>query len=112
MPAPVTFILVGERLVTVRYHEPRAFQQLSASGPSGSTSAAPTASSVLMALLEAIVERLADILEAVGRDIEALSREIFRRGAGREDRAQDYRGVLQGVGRQGDVVSHVLATAW
>ena len=35
-----------------------------------------------MALLEAIVERLADILEAVGREIEVLSREIFRRGAG------------------------------
>ncbi|HRO10753.1 CorA family divalent cation transporter, partial [Amaricoccus sp.] len=109
VPVPVTFILVGGRLVTVRYDETRAFQsfperaeRLDLGCSDGRT--------VLLALLEAIVERLADILEAVTRDVEALSREIFRRGTGPEDRAQDYRGVLQGVGRQGDVVSHVLAS--
>ena len=106
---PVTFVLVGKRLVTVRYDETRAFTSFPERAERldlGCTDGR----SVLMALLEAIVERLADILEAAARDIEALSREIFRRGAGREDRAQDYRGVLQGVGRQGDVVSHVLAS--
>ena len=106
---PVTFVLVGKRLVTVRYDETRAFTSFPERAERldlGCTDGR----SVLMALLEAIVERLADILEAVARDVEALSREIFRRGAGREDRAQDYRGVLQGVGRQGDVVSHVLAS--
>ena len=106
---PVTFVLVGKRLVTVRYDETRAFKSFPERAERldlGCTDGR----SVLMALLEAIVERLADILEAVARDVEALSREIFRRGTGREDRAQDYRGVLQGVGRQGDVVSHVLAS--
>ena len=42
VPAPVTFILVGKRLVTVRYDEPRAFETFP-SGPSGSSSAASTA---------------------------------------------------------------------
>jgi magnesium transporter len=106
---PVTFILTGGRLVTVRYDTTRAFEsfpqraeRLDLGCSSGET--------VLLALLEAIVERLADILEAVGRDIEGLSRDIFRRGAAREGRSQDYRGVLQGVGSQGDVVSHALAS--
>jgi magnesium transporter len=109
VPAPVTFILVGRRLVTVRYDEARAFQSFPDRAERldlGCTDGR----SVLMALLEAIVERLADILEAAARDLEALSREIFRRGTRTKERAQDYRGVLQGVGRQGDIVSHVLAS--
>ena len=109
VPVPVTFVLVGKRLVTVRYDEARAFQSFPERAERldlGCTDGR----SVLMALLDAIVERLADILEAVGRDVEVLSREIFRRGAGPEDRAHDYRGVLQGVGQQGDVVSNVLAS--
>jgi magnesium transporter len=109
VPAPVTFILAGSRLITVRYETTRAFQsfpqraeRLDLGCNDGET--------VLMALLEAIVERLADVLEEAGRDIEALSREIFRRGTTRESQTQNYHGVLQGVGRQGDVVSHVLAS--
>jgi magnesium transporter len=106
---PVTFILAGTRLITVRYEGTRAFetfpalaQRLDLGCSDGET--------VLLALLDAIVDRLADILEATGGDIDSLSREIFRRGAAEGGRTQDYGEVLQGVGRQGDVVSHVLAS--
>ena len=103
--APVTFILAGERLVTVRYHEPQAF----ASFPARAEKAALGCSdgeTVLMALLDAVVDRLADILEVVGRDIEKASRGVFRTPGG-TGAAPDYRGVLQEIGRQGDLVSHV-----
>jgi magnesium transporter len=109
VPVPVTFVLVGKRLVTVRYDETRAFQSFPERAERLDLGCLD-GRSVLIALLEAVVERLADILEAAARDLEALSREIFRRGAGPEDRAQNYRGVLQGVGAQGAVVSHVLAS--
>jgi magnesium transporter len=106
---PVTFILADGRLITVRYATSRAFEtfpvraeRLDLGCSDGET--------VLVALLDGIVERLADILEAAGRDIDSLSREIFRRGAAEGGQTQDYREVLQGVGRQGDVVSHVLAS--
>jgi magnesium transporter len=106
---PVTFILADGRLITVRYATSRAFEtfpvraeRLDLGCSDGET--------VLVALLDAIVERLADILEAAGRDIDSLSREIFRRGAAEGGQNEDYREVLQGVGRQGDVVSHVLAS--
>ena len=106
--APVSFILVGHRLVTVRYDAPRAFEtfpqraeRLDLGCSDGET--------VLLALLDAIVERLADLLELAGQKIEALSREVFSRGS--DDKgAQDFRGVLQGVGGQADVISHVLAS--
>ena len=110
VPVPVTFILVGQRLVTVRYDEPRAFQTFPERAERldlGCTDG----ESVLLALLDAIVERLADILEAVGRRHRGACRARSSAAApDREDRAHDYRGVLQGVGQQGDVVSHVLAS--
>jgi magnesium transporter len=105
---PVTFILAGPRLVTVRYGTPRAFQtfplraeRIDLGCNDGET--------VLLALLDAIIERLADILEQTGREIEKLSQAVFRGGAA-EGPAEDYRGVLRGVGSQADVLSHVLAS--
>lgn len=109
VPAPATFILTGGRLVTVRYDEARAFRTFPDRAERldlGCTDG----TSIFLALLDAIVERLADLLEEAARSVEALSREIFRRGAERDDREQDYRGVLQGVGRQGDMISQVLAS--
>lgn len=104
---PVSFILTGGRLVTLRYHEPRAFltfppraEKTSLGCTSGET--------VLIGLLEAIVDRLADILEKVGRDIEKLSQDVFRRGSAAPGQAGDYRRVLQSVGRIGDYLSNAL----
>lgn len=74
--APVTFVLAGKRLVTIRYHEPRAFQTF----PMRAEKAAigcTSGETILVGLLEAIVDRLADVLERISRDIEVLSKEIF-----------------------------------
>ena len=105
--APVTFILAGRRLVTVRYDTPRAFEtfpmraeRLDLGCSDGET--------VLLALLDAVIERLADILEATGARIEALSREVFGNGAGQG--RQDFGSVLKGVGGQADVISHILSS--
>jgi len=79
--APVTFILAAGRLVTVRYHDPRpiaTFVTSTAHRPQ----ACATGSAALLCLLEAVVDRLADILEAVGRDTERISGELFRRRTG------------------------------
>lgn len=101
--APVSFVLTPNRLVTIRYHEPRAF----ASFPPRAERTAmdmPDAMSVLVALLEAVVDRLADILERAGRDIDAISRSIFRRSDGASG---DNRKVLEQLGRKGDLTSNI-----
>ena len=99
--APVSFVLAPGRLVTLRYHEPRAF----ASVPPRARRTGmdfPDAESVLVALLEAIVDRLADILEKAAAEIDGVSRTIFRReGAATRDHHQ----VLQEIGRKGDLTS-------
>jgi magnesium transporter len=48
-----------------------------------------------------IVDRLADILEAIGREVDRLSRAVFR-----PQGAADYQTVLRGLGRQGDLVRY------
>lgn len=106
---PITFILAGTRLITVRYDTIRAFdtfpqraERIDLGCIDGET--------VLLALLDSIVERLADILEGCSRDIDGLSFQIFRKGSGKNDRnPTDFQETLRGVGRQGDVLSHVLA---
>ena len=73
---PVGFILSDKLLVTVRYVDPLPFirfsEQLYAE-----PEAVGDPISLLVGLLDATVDRLADELEATGRDIEQLSARVF-----------------------------------
>ncbi len=104
--APVTFVLAGPRLITVRYHEPRAFHTLpirAARVPMGCNDGA----CVLVALLEAQVDRLADVLERGSREIAELSRQVFKPAGGPPRRNSDYRSTLEAIGRKGDLTSNI-----
>src|ERR1700753_3160818 len=72
----VTFILASHRLVTVRYDEPRPFvlveNKLARNCPAGITG-----EMVLMELLDAVIDRNADILERAGNEMDAISHQIF-----------------------------------
>jgi len=83
---PVTFVLVRERLVTIRYIDPGAFSALCghAAKEPGLMSTGP---STFLSLLEAIVDRTADLIEKTEDRIDGVSRGIFR--AKRETRLED-----------------------
>jgi magnesium transporter len=101
---PVTFVLAGPRLVTIRYHDPRAFRTFPGRAEKadlGCGAADPT----LMALLEAVVDRLADVLERIGGDIDALSAEVFAGGDEKPVSAAQLKRVLRRIGRLGDLLS-------
>lgn len=104
--APVTFILTGSRLVTLRYHAPRAFQTFPTRAEKIALGCID-GETVLMALLDAVIDRLADILEYCGRDIDQISRGIFRTAPSAPGQ-RDFNGVLREIGRQADVVSNML----
>ncbi|MEX2127927.1 MAG: magnesium transporter CorA family protein [Xanthobacteraceae bacterium] len=102
----VTFILGGGRLVTVRYEEPRPFAILS----SRLTRACPptaTGVSVLIDLLDAIIDRAADVLERIAAEVDLLSRRIFERRGARDDPRQSYQTILRAIGKKGDLNSKV-----
>lgn len=75
---PVTFILTEGRLVTVRYHDPQSFTAFGAT-TTRQLASCRTGTTAFIWLLEAIVDRLADILEMVGADLDRTSKELFRR---------------------------------
>lgn len=76
--APVTFVLAEHRLITIRYAEPSAFKAFT--GQLERTPGTPgSGGELFLGLLDAVVDRIADILEGVAGDVEATSQDIFRR---------------------------------
>jgi magnesium transporter len=102
---PVTFILAGHRLVTVRYDEPKPFAivtaKLARSCPAG-----VAGETVLMDLLDAIIDRAADILEKIGTEVDNISHEILE-SDGPLSRGRDFREILRSISRRGDHTSRV-----
>lgn len=103
---PVTFVLVGDRLITVRYHEPRVFHTFPQRAEKVNMGCI-NGEGVLVALLEAAVDRLADIVERAQRDIDTISRKVFERPDAPPVDAQDLQGVLREIGRKGDFTSNI-----
>ena len=102
----VTFILAGHRLVTVRYDDPKPFV-LVENKLGRSCSASVTGEMVLMELLDAVIDRCADILERIGADVDQVSHEIFEPESERHGHAKRYSQILIAIGRKGDLTSKV-----
>jgi magnesium transporter len=100
----MTFILSGNCLITVRYADPtpvRAFSTYLERHPR----ICEAAEAVFAGLIEAIIDRVADVLEAVGADLDQLSREVFARE--RRPSERDFEALLSRVGHNGDLTSKV-----
>ena len=103
---PVTFILSGNRLATVRYDEPKPFTIV---GTKLGRLCPPTVSgqSVLMDLLDAVIDRAADILERIGAEVDQVSHDIFEPEKTPTDRSRSSKDLLTTIGRKGDLTSKV-----
>jgi magnesium transporter len=99
----VTFILTGSKLVTNRYTDPLPFRRFIAYA-ARHNSMATSGAMVLAGLVEAIVNRIADVLEKVGADVDAVSSKIFFRSYD-SSAPLDFRHVLERIGQSGDLVS-------
>jgi magnesium transporter len=102
----VTFILAGHRLVTVRYDQPKPFA-LVENKLARSCSPNITGEAVMVELLDAVIDRCADILERVGADVDQVSHEIFEPESERHGSAKRYSQILITIGRKGDLTSKV-----
>ncbi len=104
----VTFVISGQCLITVRYSDPQPFKVflgrtsiVSADTYHGNT--------VLAGLMEAIVDRMADILENVGHSIDDMTKKIFRPHLQGDDARSKEKPeldeMLRQVGIRGDLIS-------
>ncbi len=102
---PVTFILTRERLLTLRYAEPWSFRVFATrAGKSGCLTAEQTFASIM----ETTVERLADMLELVGLELDHLGQQIFRAGRGASSTMdRDMQKALLKLGTCGTILSKV-----
>ncbi len=102
----VTFILADHRLVTVRYDEPRPFTIVT-SKLARNCPASLKGEAVLMDLLDAVIDRAADILERVSAEVDVVSRQIFEPTRRRSDHSRTYNHIMRTIGRKGDLNSKV-----
>lgn len=106
----VTYILTGDALVTVRYADPLPFRRFITYAEKH-PAACSNAAAILAGLLEAKVNRIADVLERTSDDIDHLSQHIFAPlSDGTRRRDIDYRQILERVGRIGDLNSKARET--
>jgi magnesium transporter len=101
----VTFIVSPERLVTVRYRDTTSFRRFS-----GLIVKSPPKKcggiTAFLSLIEAIINRQADILERMDRTVDSITRDIFKhREPGETRGSTDYQLVLEQIGRCGDIIA-------
>ncbi len=102
----ITFMLVNHRLVTIRYEDPKPFVVVS-ERLSRLHAASLTGESILITLLDAIIDRLADVLERQGADIEAISRDIFHYDGGGKPEGREFDDLIRRIGLAGDMTARV-----
>lgn len=104
--ADVSFILTDKALVTVRYDEPRSFALFhNRAAKPGGCGRQPEA--VLDGLIEAIIDRAAEILRQLGDKIDVVSGRVFKSSDGEVERGDAYRAIIRQIGQYGQIISNV-----
>ena len=103
----VTFVITGRVLVTIRYVDATSFRRYAGSVvklPAGDYDG----STLFLGLIESVVNRMADILERLDRDIDRITKDIFRSRTEENCKEPvDFQQVLARIGRCGDLSSKV-----
>lgn len=108
----VTFILAGNRLVTVRYGEPKSFslfaERICRANNADGCASGPQ---VLAGLFETLIQRQADLIERLQDEVEQLAPQIFGQRTGQQTQGRRLEVMLRNVGRQGDITSRAQESA-
>lgn len=106
--SPVGFVLSATHLITVRYAAMPVFDDFAqrfASNPQ------TTSGGAFVGLLEAMIDRLADVLEHIGADLAQISHNIFGTDDNNEKNSNKIdarlRGTLRTIGRIGDRLANI-----
>lgn len=103
----VNFMLTDTVLVTLRYTDATSFRTFIANAPK-LTEGAHDGMSMFLGLMESIINRIADILERLDRDIDRITRDIFSNPEVPEQKKSvNYHCVLDRIGRCGNLSSKI-----
>lgn len=100
--SPVTFILSDDRLITIRYANPKSFETV-VRKLERNVKRAFSSELIFLMILETIVDRIADVLEFIGADVDTISNEIFSHKNSRSENQRELNEILTEIGKKGDV---------
>jgi magnesium transporter len=105
--SPITFVIRRAQLVTLRFAEPRPFVTFPPKYRK-SASSYPTAQKVTMGIVDEIVDRVADILEAVGAGLNEVSAVVFPDEQSERPAKEnvDYTQILTNIGHKGELAAN------
>ena len=110
---PITFVLTNTAMITVRYATPKAFNVFKVRAQRQPTTLLASPDAVMLHLFEQVVDRLADILERVGANMDVASQSTFRaarsnaKASRRDDQLKD---TLITLGQVGEVTTRASET--
>jgi magnesium transporter len=103
---PITFVLRNNQLVTVRYADPKPFKLFERLVTRPTNNIYTSGEKVMLGLIEAIIDRLAQLLETTGDEIDQISREVFRNKTKNVERkSRDLQEIIEKIGSKGDILT-------
>jgi magnesium transporter len=103
---PITFVLRNNQLVTVRYADPKPFRLFERLVTRPTNNTYTSGERVMLGLIEAIIDRLAQTLETTGDEIDVISREVFRNRTKNVTRkSRDLQEIIERIGKKGDMLT-------
>ncbi len=105
---PLGFVLSEKVLLTVRFAETKVFDQYAAR--LAAHDSRPCSCEAFLGLLDAMVDRYADILEQIRGELDTISQRVFRPEQARANSAKtdlQLRATLRSIGRAGDRLSNL-----
>jgi magnesium transporter len=110
---PITFVLTHGALITVRYATPKAFTVFGARCQRTPGQLLNSPDAVMLHLFEQIVDRLADILERIGAEMDRAMHDAFRTARSAEKVTKkdlELRAALITLGQVGEVTTRTADT--
>jgi len=104
LSAEITFVLMPHVLITLRFSTPRAFALFAGHASDGDI-VCDSPESVTIGLIEAIVERQADLIERLQDETEAISKQIFETDGKEQTRTKHHAASLKEIGRKSVILS-------
>jgi magnesium transporter len=109
---PITFILAGSRLITVRYCRPKSFAMFEryATKPGNAfVTSGCDGFAIFLGILESATDRAADILEGISTRLDVESAPLFRHNPKNQGLSTPaFRKTMRHLGREGALLSKLL----
>lgn len=106
LSAPVTLILSNKYFLTLRYTEFHSFQTFTKMVEKNFCEGI-SSQKLFFSLIEIIIDRIADIVEMIGREIDSISQEIFNNKTQMVSHQFFLKDILSSLGKRGDLTTKV-----